>query len=374
MSLLLPIDVADSVEVQMDGSMARKFRTSWPMGFSHFRVSDATTDAGCSDTDATKRSRHCRSISEASTDAGCSDAGTPVSGVMSYQDGIFELPPLLEEAQTCPSSGQQEAAKDETFSFNFNSSDVGGLLLQSFELRDENLRLHEGYMALEQASRDCVSNLREELKVAHDQMAVLQAQLETQQEERCIDFFRMQDTKSELEELRGRASASPQVSIERVLQITSRRITPSAKAACFKAWRKHVAGTKVQRLQREISIGMIERVGQCHLAHCCLSRWACHVRSQQQRRNELRMRLLNVTDVSDTAKVAHHVTSQCWHAWSRLALSRATGLDIMQQAAASVGVRSCVNPVVSAQAVAPRMLAQSTLQSTQRARAMTSHN
>lgn len=200
---------------------------------------------------------HCRADSEASTDVGsCFDGPSPPRSSTSEHGSLSVV--QIQQTLDKLSRGQESGPKESPHT----PEDIGGLLLQAFQIRDDYLRLQERFVALESAAHEEVCGLRTELRSAHDQIWTLQVQAAAMHSARAADV-----SKKNLPE-----------TIEGVLKVVGRRAASCLQSACFKAWHRHVASAGTLSATRKA------RGDSCLLLCRCLYAWVGYVNGWKRAR------------------------------------------------------------------------------------------
>lgn len=260
-----------------------------------------------------QKNQHDCGLSEASTDLGFSEASTEHHG--------FSWPYQVRHHSSEPSSyafGVHSDVLDEkTQSFNDfeqtqtsspprSPDDIGALLLQAFQIRDNYFELQERHVAE-------VSALQAELIAARHHISTLQSQLRSAEEETHNVKACLHATQNELGGLQHELETVPKQTASRLadglLQIRRRCSLNNMQANCFAAWNAHLSK------RRKIELISKSRAdGHHHVNLCrCLYAWASHTQSQQLMHQQSWKPVVNAS--------SYLAMCRCWRAWSKLTVA-----------------------------------------------------
>merc|ERR1719424_2733277 len=120
---------------------------------------------------------------------------------------------------------------------SYTPDDIGSLLLQAFQIRDDYLKLQERCCAMDNANRKEISGLQLALSAAHDEIGVLHIELAATRAATggC-----------------SHTQAAPKdfLLAEIALEVASRGAAHQLRSACFEAWHGHASSAKAHRSQR----------------------------------------------------------------------------------------------------------------------------
>jgi len=141
---------------------------------------------------------------------------------------------------------------------SYTRDDIGSLLLQAFQIRDDYLKLQERFSDMEKAASEEISSLQERCSAmenaASEEISGLQQELSAAHEEIGVLHIELAATRAATGGC-SHTQAAPKdfLLAEIALEVASRGAAHQLRSACFEAWHGHASSAKAHRSQRLLS-------------------------------------------------------------------------------------------------------------------------